>query len=419
MNSFFFRLKGVASRVLIGKAGPALDSTTGVLRIRKNDNSAYDRLQAADPVAAEDVATQGWITAILSGGATIGLGAIRATIHQVAHGFSPGNAVYNNGSSWVNAKSDSLSTLATGIVAEVIDADHVKIQISGPLTLLQNDWDSMTGQVGGLTPGATYYTSSATAGHLTSTAPGIANTILVAQTTLTAYILPQVLAAQKTLALIITQASHGFIVGQSIRPSGAGWALAQADVPANIGTGIVSKVISSGTFEVTIVGEITLSTAQWDAVAGTTGGLTPNNVYYTSPSVAGEITSTEPALKNRMITAQSATVAYVSPGPAYTTSGIDNISRLTVTIADTASATINTVFGSELAGIYDVWSDSDPLLEASLRWDGTNLRVISFDGRVTGTLTTPDSLNIAVSGGHITIENNTGASLTLVIYRRI
>jgi hypothetical protein len=155
------------------------------------------------------------------------------------------------------------------------------------------------------------------------------------------------------------------------------------------------------------------------AVASATGGLTPNNVYYTSPSVAGEITSTEPALKNRMITAQSATVAYVSPGPAYTTSGIDNISRLTVTIADTASATINTVFGSELAGIYDVWSDSDPLLEASLRWDGTNLRVISFDGRVTGTLTTPDSLNIAVSGGHITIENNTGASLTLVIYRRI
>lgn len=419
MNSFFFRLKGIASRVLVGKGGPALDSTSGVLRIRKNDDSAYDRLQAADPVVAEDVATQGWVTAILAGSATIGLGAIRATIHQVGHGLLPGNAVYNNGSAWVKAKADSLSSLATGIVAEVIDADHVKIQISGSLTLLQNDWDTLTGQVGGLTPGATYYTSSVTAGSLTNTAPGIVNTILVAQTALTAYIVPQVIVAQRKLALVITQASHGFIVGQSIRPSGAGWALAQADLPGNVGIGIVSKVISSGTFEVTVFGEVSLTTAEWDAVAGTTGGLTPNDVYYTSASVAGEITSTEPALKNRIITAQSSTVAYVAAGPAYVSSGTDTIARRVFTIADTASTTIAAEFGSEIAGRYDIWSESDPLLDASLRWNGTSLRVVSSDGRVAGVLTTPEALNIAVSGGNITIENNTGASVTLVVYRRI
>lgn len=44
-----------------------------------------------------------------------------------------------------------------------------------------------------------------------------------------------------------------------------------------------------------VEGIITLTTAQWDAVAGTTGGLTFNTRYYVSATVAGQITSTPPA----------------------------------------------------------------------------------------------------------------------------
>lgn len=44
-------------------------------------------------------------------------------------------------------------------------------QSNGQATLTTAQWDSVTGQTGGLTPGAVYYLSSATAGRLTTTAP--------------------------------------------------------------------------------------------------------------------------------------------------------------------------------------------------------------------------------------------------------
>ncbi len=45
-------------------------------------------------------------------------------------------------------------------------------------------------------------------------------------------------------------------------------------------------------------GLLTLTTAEWDAIAGTTGGLTPNTTYYLSTATAGKIQSTLPASPN-------------------------------------------------------------------------------------------------------------------------
>lgn len=41
-------------------------------------------------------------------------------------------------------------------------------------------------------------------------------------------------------------------------------------------------------------GVITATTAEWDTIAGTTGGLTANTDYYLSSTTAGKITSTSP-----------------------------------------------------------------------------------------------------------------------------
>ena len=41
-------------------------------------------------------------------------------------------------------------------------------------------------------------------------------------------------------------------------------------------------------------GVLAATTAQWDAVAGTTGGLTFGTVYYLDPATAGKITSNAP-----------------------------------------------------------------------------------------------------------------------------
>ena|SRR5271157_3470689 len=42
------------------------------------------------------------------------------------------------------------------------------------------------------------------------------------------------------------------------------------------------------------IGIIDLTTAQWDAVAGTSGGLAFNTIYYLSPSTPGNLTATAP-----------------------------------------------------------------------------------------------------------------------------
>jgi hypothetical protein len=48
----------------------------------------------------------------------------------------------------------------------------------------------------------------------------------------------------------------------------------------------------SGNFK--LDGVLTATTTQWDAVAGTTGGLTFGTIYYLSPTTAGQLTSTAP-----------------------------------------------------------------------------------------------------------------------------
>jgi hypothetical protein len=45
---------------------------------------------------------------------------------------------------------------------------------------------------------------------------------------------------------------------------------------------------------VQVAGTVTLTTGQWDAVAGTTGGLVAGSSYYLSASTAGHITATAP-----------------------------------------------------------------------------------------------------------------------------
>jgi hypothetical protein len=44
-------------------------------------------------------------------------------------------------------------------------------QTDGLLTATTSQWDAVTGQTGGLTPGTVYFLSSSTAGRITSTAP--------------------------------------------------------------------------------------------------------------------------------------------------------------------------------------------------------------------------------------------------------
>jgi hypothetical protein len=103
----------------------------------------------------------------------------------------------------------------------------------------------------------------------------------------------------------ITQAAHGFSVGDWLRLSGTTYVLAQADSEANAEVvGVVSAVADVDNFTLTTGGLVTgLS------------GLTAGTVYYLSASSAGDITTTEPSavgeVSKPVFIARSTTSGYV------------------------------------------------------------------------------------------------------------
>lgn len=56
-----------------------------------------------------------------------------------------------------------------------------------------------------------------------------------------------------------------------------------------------AAIASAASGTVQINGVVTLTTAEWDAVAGTSGGLTYDATYYLSPGTAGLLTGTCPS----------------------------------------------------------------------------------------------------------------------------
>jgi hypothetical protein len=74
--------------------------------------------------------------------------------------------------------------------------------------------------------------------------------------------------------------------------------LAQADASGTVEVlGLVQEVTiaSAASGYIQTDGIIAATTTQWDAVAGTTGGLTPGSIYYLSSGTAGFLTETAPS----------------------------------------------------------------------------------------------------------------------------
>ncbi len=86
-----------------------------------------------------------------------------------------GTPVYINGADTVKkALADAIGTAnILGLVVDVTVAasDPARILTDGRLAATTAQWDAVTGEVGGLTPGSVYYLDPDTAGNLTTTAP--------------------------------------------------------------------------------------------------------------------------------------------------------------------------------------------------------------------------------------------------------
>lgn len=95
---------------------------------------------------------------------------------------SMGRAVYPGGSGFLLAQSNASATKnVVGLVRDTAISSNASgnIQSDGVLTATAAQWDAVTGQTGGLTPGAIYYLSATTAGAITATAPTVAGQYVV------------------------------------------------------------------------------------------------------------------------------------------------------------------------------------------------------------------------------------------------
>lgn len=62
-----------------------------------------------------------------------------------------------------------------------------------------------------------------------------------------------------------------------------------------------ASVAAAGTGTIQNDGVLPLTTAQWDAVTGDTGGLTFNSLYWLDPATAGKLTKTAPSTVGQLV----------------------------------------------------------------------------------------------------------------------
>lgn len=138
-----------------GVPGYTSTMTNGQLVIGSTGNTpTVATLTAGTGIAITNGA--GSISIATTGGATVS-----QNINQNSHGFSVGNVLYYNGSSYVKAQANAASTAeVVGIVSVVIDANNFTLFMSGYLSTLS-----------GLTAGTVYFLSDSVAGGYSSTEP--------------------------------------------------------------------------------------------------------------------------------------------------------------------------------------------------------------------------------------------------------
>lgn len=91
---------------------------------------------------------------------------------------------------------------------------------------------------------------------------------------------------------------------RAVYPTSTGFGLAQANASATknvIGLVRDTAIAINASGNIQSDGVFTATTAQWDAVTGATGGLTPGAIYYLSATAAGTISSTPPTTAGQYV----------------------------------------------------------------------------------------------------------------------
>lgn len=245
--------------------------------------------------------------------------AIKKKYQQTSHGFSVGNVVSFNGTSFVKGIASTGNNLEfLGIVSSVIDANNFTLTYSGFIDLTT---------VGGLSANTVYFVSPSSAGALTPTEPfnpgESSRPILITQQSnkglvmmMRSFIVPDSGASGSTgnglrIQKTSSQTAHGFQLGDVLKFSGTTYQKAIATQPLNdFPIGIVNKIFDANKFSVCFAGYTDGMITAFDSTG--TKHLSGGTTYYLSPSVAGKLTKIKPSGANQIIT------------PIYQTIGTDD-----------------------------------------------------------------------------------------------
>ncbi len=120
-------------------------------------------------------------------------------------------------------------------------------------------------------------------------------------------------ASGNSISWAVHQVGHGLTIGNPVSRSGGNYVKADRDSPVLTAIGFVGAVSGADDFTFVLAGQETLTTAQWDAITGDSGGLTADE-YYWSSSTAGGMTKIEPStgIKQCLGVALSSTVFLVA-----------------------------------------------------------------------------------------------------------
>lgn len=133
------------------------DATTGLLR----NMQAGEQISAAVAFADTRQATNGESATTITGGMPVVMG-------------SNGKLTRAVGSALATARVSGLVYDAS--IAAAASGNYI---VAGTLSQATGNWDAITGQSGGLTPGSDYFLDPANAGKITATPPVAAGTVLV------------------------------------------------------------------------------------------------------------------------------------------------------------------------------------------------------------------------------------------------
>lgn len=101
------------------------------------------------------------------------------------------------------------------------------------------------------------------------------------------------------------EASTALVIGMAVYISAAGAAKrAQANAASTArvaGLWVDTTTAAAGSGNCAVAGRLTATTGQWDAVAGTTGGLVFNTPYYLDPANAGKLTAIAPTTVGQLV----------------------------------------------------------------------------------------------------------------------